>query len=173
MAVLFVNKVKIAYTMLTVIIFYVPNYANCAALTTEEFAKELEKLARETNLDDREVYRTENLEDQSVSCSYDEGGPCMEWNPYDSGTRMVVVFTPKLRLCGCPADMYEDVHEKTSKTEQTIETEETCEARENESMNCRQSTTAYDIEREMFDDMEYSEQERRTYPSKIYTRQFR
>ncbi|KAK1121017.1 hypothetical protein K0M31_010802 [Melipona bicolor] len=135
-----------------------------------EFGRELEKLARETNLDDREIYRTENLEHHSDSGSYDGDGPCLEWNPYDSGTRMVAIFTPKLRLCGCPAEMYEDMHEETSKTEQTTETEETCEARETESMNCRQSTTEYDIEREMFDAMEYSEQERYTYPSEIYIR---
>ncbi|KAK1121022.1 hypothetical protein K0M31_010806 [Melipona bicolor] len=99
MAVLFVNNVKAVFAVLTAIVLYVSSQSSCAAFTTKEFARELEKLARETILDDREIYRTENLEKHSKSDSYGGDESCMEWNPYDSGTRMFVVFMAKLRLC--------------------------------------------------------------------------
>ncbi|KOX71679.1 Arf-GAP with coiled-coil, ANK repeat and PH domain-containing protein 2 [Melipona quadrifasciata] len=146
------KTVAIAPALLAIL--YAVSYVYAAALTTEEFARELEKIIKETDPDNRHIYRTERLEDRPTRNCYDT--PC-GWNTYDSTTRRATFFMPN--TCGCPVDMYEDVHEKTSKTE------ETCEARENESMNYRQSTTPYDIEREMFDDMEHFDQERYTYPT--------
>ncbi|KAK9295310.1 hypothetical protein QLX08_010341 [Tetragonisca angustula] len=129
-------KTPIVFALLGILF---ADYTFAAAIKSEEFAQQLEKIIREMHLDSRRIHRaTESVEDRPKRNCYDT--PC-GWNTYDSVTRQATVFMPN--TCRCPDDTYKCVR-----------------TGENVSMSayvyhCRQNTTADDIEGEMFEDMEY------------------